>query len=140
MGDLTTNFSSKEFECKCGCGFSSIGMELVRMCQRVRDIMGEPVRINSACRCTMHNKKEGGVQKSSPIRGGSGKPEDSFHTVGKAVDLSCDSGGKKLFVVIMDLFEAGEMPQLAYCKFYIKKNFVHIDVGSKRNQRFVQGN
>ena len=51
MGDLTKDFSRQEFACKCGCGFDRIDPRVVDMCQVIRDKLGAPVRINSACRC-----------------------------------------------------------------------------------------
>ena len=38
MGDLTKNISRYEIACKCGCGFDTIDIEVVRMCDG-----GEPV-------------------------------------------------------------------------------------------------
>ena len=127
MGDLTKDFSRKEFACKCGCGFDDIDTRLVHMAQKIRDLLGEPVRVNSACRCAKHNKAVGGV-------------DGSYHTKGLAADLSCASGGQKLYHKIKYLYQAGALDGLEYCKRYIKGNFVHIDIGRKRTNRFEEGN
>ena len=78
MGDLTKDFSRHEFACKCGCGFDQIDPRVVDMCQVIRDKLGAPVRINSACRCQKRNAQVGGVK-------------DSYHTKGLAADLSCEA-------------------------------------------------
>lgn len=33
--------------------------------QRLRDILGKPIKINSACRCPLHNARVGGVTNST---------------------------------------------------------------------------
>jgi len=68
MGDLSENFSRKEFECGCGCGTDTIDAELIRILQDVRDKFG-PIKINSGVRCRDHNKKVGGVKTSQHIKG-----------------------------------------------------------------------
>ena len=125
MGDLTKDFSRHEFECKCGCGFDQIDPRVVDMCQVIRDALGAPVRINSACRCAKHNAQVGGVK-------------GSYHTKGLAADLSCEAGSQRLQAVIKSLFEAGKLPCLEYCKRYVQKNFVHIDCGHQRKNRFAK--
>jgi uncharacterized protein YcbK (DUF882 family) len=127
MGDLTKDFNRREFACNDNCGFDKIDPRVVVMAQALRDALGESVRVSSGCRCDRRNKAAGGVQ-------------DSYHTEGKAADLVCSSGSKRLFEVAKQLFAAGKLPDLQYCKRYIKKNFVHIDCGKKRNNRFAEGN
>lgn len=127
MGDLTKNFSRHEFACKCGCGFADIKPEVAEMCQIIRDAAGVPVSINSGCRCQAHNKKVGGVP-------------NSFHTSGHAADLHSQLGGAKMYQLIHGLYNMGMLPNLEYCKYYPAKNFVHIDCGKKRYNRFAIGN
>ena len=93
------------------------------MAQRIRDKAGAPIHINSGCRCEKHNTNVGGVK-------------GSFHTLGKAADLSCGIGGLNLFALICDMKVRGELPELEYAILYIKKNFVHIDCGKKRSKFF----
>ena len=64
---------------------------MVVMAQKIREALGEPVRINSGCRCIEHNKKVGGVK-------------DNYHTLGEAADLSTAVGSARLFAVIRKLF------------------------------------
>lgn len=74
MGNLTKNFSRKEFACKCGCSFDTIDFELINVCQDVADNFRDVVYVNSGCRCESHNE----------IVGGS---ENSQHLYGRAADL-----------------------------------------------------
>jgi uncharacterized protein YcbK (DUF882 family) len=127
MGDMTANFSRREFVCKDGCGYDGIDPRVVGMAQKIRDALGEPIRINSGCRCPKRNAEAGGVG-------------DSYHMKGLAADLSTNVGSARLFEVIKQLFAAGKLPDLQYCKRYVKQNFVHIDCGKKRNGRFAEGN
>ena len=64
MGNISTHFNRKEFECKCGCKFGAVDVELLRLLEEVREYFGKPVNITSACRCDSHNKKVGGSPKS----------------------------------------------------------------------------
>lgn len=56
-------FKRKEFACSCGCGFSAVDVELLKVLEDVREKFG-PVVINSACRCEKHNKAVGGADGS----------------------------------------------------------------------------
>lgn len=69
MGDLTKNFDKKEFMCKCGCGKYNPDPKLISGLQELRDLIGEPIVITSACRCEKHNKAVGGVSNSLHLRG-----------------------------------------------------------------------
>ena len=66
MGDLTKNFSRKEFECHCGCGFNTIDYLTLMILQRyVRDYYEAKVTITSACRCFQHNMNTKGASRQS---------------------------------------------------------------------------
>ena len=69
MGDLSTHFSSHEFECQCGCGFDEIDLELIEVLEDMREHFGVSVRINSGCRCVKHNKAVGGTKNSQHVKG-----------------------------------------------------------------------
>ena len=124
MGDLTKNFSRSEFACKCGCGFDDIDLELVGILQSVRLFLGVPLHVNSGCRCEEHNKKVGGVA-------------NSWHTKGKAADISCELGAKKIWDAARQLYDNGKIQDLKWCRWYKRKNFVHFDVGKTRNKIFA---
>lgn len=74
MGDLSKNFSHKEFACHDGCGFDDPDSRLVEALQRLRDMIGSPLIVVSGCRCAHHNAEVGGA-------GG------SQHLLGKAADI-----------------------------------------------------
>lgn len=74
MGDLSEHFSRAEFACKCGCGFATVDTKLLELLEAVREHFDQPVTINSACRCSAHNKSIGGA-------------ENSQHTMGMAADI-----------------------------------------------------
>lgn len=72
MGDLTKDFSRKEFRCRCGrkdCDAAPIDMKLVTALQALRDLIGVPIIINSAVRCVRHNRRVGGVRNSRHLEG-----------------------------------------------------------------------
>lgn len=124
MGDLTKNFSKAEFACKCGCGLYNLVPAVSASCQVIRDELGMAVTVNSGVRCAKHNAKVGGVK-------------DSYHTQGKAADLSCAAGSRTLFLCIVNLCDQGRLPNVEYVIWYPKKDFVHIDVGNVRKKRFA---
>lgn len=121
-GDLSEHFYRREFACKCGCGKDDVDPKLVQLCETIRQAAGVPVRVNSGCRCEKHNKKVGGTA-------------NSYHTQGKAADLSCGIGAMSLYELIQGLYAAGKLPGLEYCLRY--PTFVHIDIGKPRKQRFA---
>lgn len=70
---MTKNFKIHEFQCKCGCEMPAEVLanikELAENLQVVRDMLGEPIKINSAYRCEAHNKRIGGTIFSQHIKG-----------------------------------------------------------------------
>ena len=120
MAQDTKNFKVSEFTCHCGCKTNIIDQKIINMAQIIREAVGVPIHVNSGCRCETYNIAVGGTK-------------GSYHTKGLAADLSCSLGGGKLFCVIADLKARGKLPDLSYCIYYIKKNFVHIDCGKTRN-------
>jgi hypothetical protein len=73
---VSENFKSNEFACKgkgC-CSKILIDEKLVECVQKIRDHFGAPVTINSAYRCSKHNKSVGGASSS-------------YHTKGMAADI-----------------------------------------------------
>jgi len=69
MGDLSENFSKREFACKCGCGFNAVNPALVVELEKLRARFRAPVRIMSGCRCESHNRAVGGAKNSQHVLG-----------------------------------------------------------------------
>ena len=95
---LTKNFNREEFDCKCGCEMpSSVFYEvelLAEELQVIRDHFKAPIQINSAYRCTSHNRSIGGVKNSQ-------------HILGKASDIvvkgfTSDEVANELEVMLQD--------------------------------------
>jgi len=75
MGDLSKHFSRHEFACKCGCGRDTIDTETLKLCEIVREFVGQPVTVTSGHRCEAHNRRVGGGTRSQ-------------HLYGRAADLT----------------------------------------------------
>ena len=117
----TKNFKVSEFACK-HCGANEIDQKVLNMAQELRDYLGVAIRVNSGYRCEVHNKKVGGVKNSK-------------HLYGKAADLACSLGAKKLFEAVKYLHDTqGKLKDLDYCIRYA--NFIHIDCGGKRSKLY----
>lgn len=117
----TKNFKVKEFECHCGCGLNILEQKLIDMCQKIRDELGVPVRVNSGCRCPANNARAGGVKNSQ-------------HLLGVAADLSCSLGARVMFDTVKRMYSEGRLPELRYCKRY--KSWIHVDCGKVRRNVF----
>lgn len=117
----TKNFKASEFACR-HCGENKINQEVLLLCQKIRDLVDAPIRVNSGYRCPEHNAKVGGVK-------------NSYHTQGLAADLSCEKyGAGMIWIAVKRLYEDDKdfHNKLGYAILYKKKNFVHVDIGAKR--------
>lgn len=65
---LSKNFSRKELDCNCGCGFIPT-QETIDAIQSLRDAWKKPMTITSAARCKKYNGKIGGAEKSQHVEG-----------------------------------------------------------------------
>lgn len=107
----TKNFSDKELQCKCGCGGMSVTAEAQETLQRLRDLLGKPIKLNSAYRCPEHNTDVGG----SP---------NSQHVKGTAFDISIHG---------QDKFELERLAKVVGFKgFGYYSTFLHVDLGRDR--------
>lgn len=65
MSDYASpHFKWSEFACRCGCGCTYVSQDAIDKLEEFRVLLGAPVRINSACRCPIHNAKVGGAPLS----------------------------------------------------------------------------
>lgn len=70
MGDLSKNFSRREFRCKCGqCDQVGPDPELILVMQEIRDHFGVLVRVYSGHRCPTYNRRVGGAKYSQHLKG-----------------------------------------------------------------------
>lgn len=76
---VSTNFKLYEFECKDGNHEVKVHLELIEKLQKLRDLVGKPIKINSGYRTKEYNAKIGGSPKSQ-------------HVEGTAVDLALPTG------------------------------------------------
>ncbi len=121
MGDVSKNFSRKEFACKCGCGFNAVDISLLAGLQALRDLSGRPISITSACRCESHNKRVGGASKSQ-------------HKYAKAADIVIQGltpGEMASLAEQMPEFQTGAIIT------YMRRGFIHVDVRGKRHRETV---
>jgi len=117
MGDITRNFSRKEFTCPCGCGSDFISILLVNRLQVIRDIVNKRLNIHSGVRCWEHHVE---IYKQL----GKPPPKDSFHLSGEAADWSIDD---------LDLFMwLGKKLRNWSGGYHQYETFFHCDVGRKR--------
>lgn len=122
-GDLTANFSLKDFKCRDGTSVPSKYYanvkELARNLQILRDHMKQPIRINSGYRTPSHNKRVGGVPGSQ-------------HLVAKAADIHIPGlSPSQVYCTIEALIAAGKMVQGG---LGIYRTFVHYDIRGKRSR------
>jgi len=113
MGDLSKNFSRHEFSCSCGCGFDTVDAELLDVLQSVRDHFGKPVKINSACRCDIHNLNVGGTSNSQ-------------HRLGRAADIDVSD----ISPTQVQAYLIAKYPYTFGIGVY--DNFTHIDTRTQR--------
>ena len=110
-------FAPEETACHCGCGTNNVNPLLLQKLDKMRDMIGGPLSLNSCVRCPAHNAAVGGVA-------------DSQHVKGNAAD-----------VAVPDYPHCHTPEQLAWYAEHIgfdgigiyppgKGNFVHVDVRS----------
>jgi len=115
MGDLTKDFSKKEFACKC-CGEIRINQKLIIALQVLREMIKLPIHILSGYRCPKHNAEVGGKAYSQ-------------HLLGTAADITIEG------MLISDVaYIADKIPVFhnGGIGTYVKQNFVHVDVRNGR--------
>jgi uncharacterized protein YcbK (DUF882 family) len=111
LGDLSKNFSEREFKCEC-CGFFVKNDDLLKKLQKLRDKIALKIRVNSGCRCVLHNISVGGSETSSHMRG-------------LAADISC-SDNKLLAAWALIMF-----PRVGIGRNF---EFVHVDVDEAKGK------
>ena len=105
-------FKDYETECNCGCSINRVRQASIARLDNARGRANMPFVINSACRCPIHNKKEGGKDNSSHL------VYDGLEC--KAFDIAVGSSHARL-VILKSLIEAG------FTRIGIGKTFIHAD-------------
>lgn len=106
--DELRHFKKSEFSCPCGeCSRTWMNKDFVFRLDSLREVLGFPIKINSAYRCKSHNKKIGG----SP---------NSQHIHGKAVDIAIINGQHR-YKLLTEVFE------MRFSGIGFGHNFLHID-------------
>ena len=118
---LTENFSKEEFDCKDGSQMPPEVLENVKLLafelQKLRDSIGQSIRVNSGYRSPNHNANIGGSPKSQ-------------HLLGKAADIYVKGMSiGYLHETIEHLIEE-EILNIKGLGRY--NNFIHIDIREKK--------
>ena len=121
MGDITENFSLREFRCRDDCGLQSLDCSLVERLQVLRDLVRLPIIITSGCRCERHNAEVGGAINSRhlAIPGNNFLPDAADFTIAEH---------QKLYWLDNMFYESWS----GGWKYYIEKNIIHCDLGPYR--------
>jgi uncharacterized protein YcbK (DUF882 family) len=101
-------------------GFVAIDASLMNLLHRLQNTLAshglrEPIRINSGYRSPRTNAATEGAAKNS------------FHTKGKAVDITIANADAGLLGALGVVMERGGVG------FYPNKNFIHLDTGGVRS-------
>ncbi len=115
-GDLSKNFDSSEFECKCGCGLMNISPLMIELLQEVRNKLNEAININSGTRCMRHNNDVGGK-------------EDSEHLIGLGVDIECLTSSYR-YLILPILFKK-------ITRIGTGKDFIHVGIDKFKPQNVI---
>ena len=118
---LTANFSLSEFKCKDGTDVPTELMpnvkKLANELQKLRDLLDEPIYINSGYRAPSYNKKIGGAR-------------NSFHVQAKAADIVVKSLSPKQLHSKIEYFISQGVLNFKGIGLY--STFVHVDVRDKK--------
>jgi len=100
-------FQDYEIQCKCGCGFILIVPSFLAKINGLRQIVSQPLTVNSWCRCGPHNAFVGSSVTSS-------------HRKGLAVDLNTPTEYIKYCVLLAAGHEG-------FRGVGVAKTFIHLD-------------
>lgn len=122
MGNLSKNFDKQEFDCKGNgcCDKTQLPDQLlIDGIQQLRDLLGQPLHINSGIRCEKHNKAVGGE-------------DNSYHVKRMACDINVPDDLTPNQLASM----AKKIPQFKNGGIGIYKTWIHVDVrGNKARWR-----
>ena len=105
------NFTAEELCCPC-CSLLNIKQNSLTKLQILRDRLGYPLHINSACRCVKHNKEVGGAVKSSHIC--------TIDNASSAFDVAVNSDSERFNIIRIAI-------DLGFHRIGVYKSFIHLD-------------
>lgn len=111
-------FKREEEWCPC-CKQGGLLPDFRDKLNKAREIAGIPFVLNSAFRCTEHNKEVGGSCTSS-------------HLVGCAVDIKC-TDSRSRWLIVDALIRAG-FDRIGLSK---KGNFIHVDDDTTKEKKLI---
>lgn len=91
--------------------------ELLDMIDKAREIYGKPIRVTSGYRTEDHNRKVGGVDSSS-------------HLKGLAIDVACVRS-KDRFEMLTALIKVG------FNRIGVASTFIHVDIDKGKSQNVI---
>ncbi len=91
--------------------------ELLDMIDKAREIYGKPIRVTSGYRTEDHNRKVGGVDSSS-------------HLKGLAIDVACVRSNDR-FEMLTALIEVG------FNRIGVASTFIHVDIDKGKSQNVI---
>ena len=113
---LSKHFFRSEFACRCGkCGFDTVDYRLLEILEALRELIAEPITINSAARCLEHNRAIGSTDKSQ-------------HTKGRAADIAALTVSPVALFEYLDSLFGDEIGLGLY------DTFVHVDTRGHKSR------
>jgi len=91
--------------------------ELLDMIDKAREIYGKPIHVTSGYRTEDHNRKVGGVDSSS-------------HLKGLAIDVACVRSNDR-FEMLTALIEVG------FNRIGVASTFIHVDIDKDKSQNVI---
>lgn len=109
-------FNYKEFDSpdEPGSG-KKMSEELLHMLDAARKKFGKPIKINSGYRSEAHNKKVGGVESSS-------------HLKGLAADISCTNSVDRF-----NLYDV--LREVGFKRIGVARSFIHVDIDKDKSSK-----
>lgn len=103
-------FPTKEFKCPC-CGEVRVSGYLVHLLNKIREVLGKAMIVNSGYRCKEHNMNTGGRPNSAHLRG-------------TAADIKCRDSHDRYIIVKFAL-------HFGFNRIGVYDTFIHLDVDNE---------
>lgn len=134
-------FSSKELCCNCGCGLNNFSPDLLLTLNSIRERVGRPVYLNSACRCKYHDLEIylSGIKKSLDVGEITGFEYDDLIEIERAKERTSSHikgfGADIRAVTAYDRYELKkEIYRLKVPRIGTGNTFIHIDIDISKKQ------